>query len=294
MKYLKSGTNPLVCVMMPVYNGARTIQLALASLVLQAYTNWICIIVNDGSLDGTALILDALSDPRFHIIHLAQNRGRGAARQIALEHAYGDYLTYLDADDFYHTKKLAQQVEILQQHPEIDLVGTAIVTYNTAYIPTSYRDHSHPVPVKHTIGQPLYLSMGTVMMRLPETAGISYNLKLNASEDVDFISRYLENRMYMGIPNAYYYYYVSEDTTTYSKMLAYTGNEMRRGLQLTDKSLKAGCKVTLKALIKWIIYALAIPLIGVNFFLKRRGSSISPEEFRIYNEQYQLVSSHSQ
>ena len=55
--------NPKVCVLMPVYSGAATIELALKSLVAQSYTNWICVIVNDGSKDGTKEILDSLKQP---------------------------------------------------------------------------------------------------------------------------------------------------------------------------------------------------------------------------------------
>ena len=62
--------NPKVCVIMPVYNGEKTIIYALASLLNQSYTNWICVIVNDGSTDSTIQILNSLTDPRFQVYHL--------------------------------------------------------------------------------------------------------------------------------------------------------------------------------------------------------------------------------
>ena len=83
----------LVSVQVPVYNGMPYLKRAIDSLLRQKYTNWECIIVNDGSFDGTKEYLDTLSDMRFRILHLEVNRGRPYARQIALENSKGEYVT---------------------------------------------------------------------------------------------------------------------------------------------------------------------------------------------------------
>ena len=121
---------PKVCVIMPVYNGEKTIKLALASLLNQSYTNWECVIVNDGSTDGTRSILDSLKDPRFRIFHLNKNCGRGVARDEALKRSEGDYLAYLDADDMMYKDKLKVQVEFLEANPGIRMVSCGCITMN--------------------------------------------------------------------------------------------------------------------------------------------------------------------
>ena len=76
---------PLVSVVMPVFNGSSTIRLALSSLVYQEYKNWECIIVNDGSTDDTINIIESFGDPRIKLTNLDKNRGRGFARDIAIK-----------------------------------------------------------------------------------------------------------------------------------------------------------------------------------------------------------------
>ena len=120
---------PLVSVLMPVYNGIPTILNSIKSLIWQTYENWECIIVDDGSTDGTAVFLDGLSDQRFKIIHLLENKGRGFARQVCLEHASGVYIAYLDADDWCDPEKLNRQVAYLENNKDVVLVSTGILSY---------------------------------------------------------------------------------------------------------------------------------------------------------------------
>ena len=70
-----------VSIMMPVYNGLPLIKASVESILKQTYTNWECIIVDDGSTDGTSAYLDSLSDSRFVVHHFVKNQGRPVARQ---------------------------------------------------------------------------------------------------------------------------------------------------------------------------------------------------------------------
>ncbi len=125
----KMMETPLVSIIMPVYNGASTIRLALQSLLVQTYSNWLCIIVNDGSTDGTKEILDSLTDSRFKVYHLPKNMGRGYARQVALDHVEGEFIAYLDADDFYHREKIQRQMDVMISDFTIDLVACGLLTF---------------------------------------------------------------------------------------------------------------------------------------------------------------------
>lgn len=281
--------NPKVCVVMPVYNGAATIQLALKSLIAQSYSNWICVIVNDGSTDNTKEILDSLNDSRFIVYHLPENKGRGYARQFALDHAEGDLLTYLDADDFFHTEKIKTQVDALMKDSQLDLVATEVLIYGDNYESVGKRIKSNCQRTFFKTGDSLQISMATSMIRLRKAQTFHYNNKLDAGEDIDFFSRYLNGGYYLHIPYPYYYYYVSSSNTSYRKILHYTGEEIKRGLFLMTSKTKLGLKLFIKSCIKWGGYAFLLPILGEEFFLRRRNITISDSEKTEYKEQFNKV-----
>ena len=95
---------------MPVHNSADSLPMALSSVVAQTFENWECIVVDDGSTDGSGEIAGMVRDRRIRVLRLDKNRGRGFARQIALEAAFGDLLCMLDADDWLYPEKLHMQV----------------------------------------------------------------------------------------------------------------------------------------------------------------------------------------
>lgn len=266
---------PKVCIIMPVYNGQKTIELALKSLFAQTYSNWECVIVNDGSTDGTRSILDSLSDKRFKVIHLKKNAGRGAARQTCLNNAEGKYLAYLDADDFYHHDKLKIQVEFLEMNPEIDLVACRVVAFDTNYNPVSQRITRKTNSCFFKDGNKLSISMPTAMIRLDKAKTIRYNPRLDGVEDVDYFSRYLNKSYYANFDLVLMYYYTG--STTYMKILKFTLDNLHRGVFLLKRNFFAGAKVFFLSAIKLFIYSFAIPFVGVDFFIKRRGIKVSLE-----------------
>jgi glycosyltransferase involved in cell wall biosynthesis len=110
---------PLVSVITAVYNGEQSIANALESLFAQGYEPFESIVVDDGSVDGTAEIVRRF--PQVTYVR-QQNQGPAAARNTALEHCRGDYVAFLDADDVLPPTKLGTQVEYLEKHPELDCV----------------------------------------------------------------------------------------------------------------------------------------------------------------------------
>lgn len=93
--------NILVSVIICVYNGEAYIEKAISSVLAQTHSNFQLIIIDDGSTDGTASIVDrfASEDSRIVVVH-QQNAGVAAARQNGIEQAKGEYLMFVDADDW--------------------------------------------------------------------------------------------------------------------------------------------------------------------------------------------------
>lgn len=113
------NTNPTVTVVIPCFNYGRYLARTLKSVAAQTYTDWECIIVDDGSTDETPLVATEWveSDPRF--IYLRQdNAGLAAARNAGLYRASGEYIQFLDADDLIHPYKLSRQTALLTALPE--------------------------------------------------------------------------------------------------------------------------------------------------------------------------------
>ena len=281
------GTLPQVCIIMPVYNGALTIRVALRSLLLQTYQNWNCVIVNDGSTDGTKTILDRLTDPRFRVYHLPENHGRGYARQVALEHAEGDYLAYLDADDFFHCDKLKCQVEIMMSDPDIDLVACALLTFGSDGKPINTRAKIYRDVWNFKDGTNLLIAMSTAIIKLDRARCIAYNSKLNAGEDLDYFSRYLDGGRYVNLDRVLFYYFTS--LTTYRKMLVYTYNDCLRCLFLMRRNLLQGMKGFLVSLFKLGAYAVGIPIFGVDYFIGRRGTPLDEQDVEEYYVQLETL-----
>lgn len=121
---------PLVSVVVPAYNAARTIGETISSLLAQTYPNVEIIVVDDGSTDDTpARVRDAPGSVRL----VSQpNAGAAAARNHGIEVARGEYLGFLDADDIWLREKVARQVSALEADPSLGVVqsGAVYVDFN--------------------------------------------------------------------------------------------------------------------------------------------------------------------
>jgi len=116
-----------VTIIIPTHNYGRYIAETLDSLRNQTYSNWECLIIDDGSADDTAAVVSAYvaSDSRFRYIY-QDCQGVSAARNHGLHLATGAYIQFLDADDLLPPPKLARHVGYLQQHPEADIVYSSV------------------------------------------------------------------------------------------------------------------------------------------------------------------------
>ncbi|AFZ07274.1 glycosyl transferase family 2 [Oscillatoria nigro-viridis PCC 7112] len=116
---------PKVSVIIPVYNGDRYIVQAVESALSQTFTNLEIIVVDDGSTDRTQQVLQPYFD-RIRYIY-QENQGVGVARNSACQLAQGEFLAFLDADDYFLPSKLEKQVACFDADPTLDMVQTGWV-----------------------------------------------------------------------------------------------------------------------------------------------------------------------
>ena len=102
--------NPLVSVVVPIYNVEAYLDRCISSVVLQTYSNLEIILVDDGSPDRCPQICDdwARRDCRIKVIH-KENAGLGMARNTGIEHATGSYVYFLDSDDYMSLRRLKRR-----------------------------------------------------------------------------------------------------------------------------------------------------------------------------------------
>lgn len=114
---------PSLSVIVPALNAQASLGATLASIQAQTFTDWECIVVDDGSSDATSRIAAdfAASDPRFHVIRQS-NRGVSAARNAGISRASADWLHFLDSDDRIDPPHLALLMAAADRHERADVI----------------------------------------------------------------------------------------------------------------------------------------------------------------------------
>lgn len=117
LHHQQTANNPLVSIIIPAYNRAGLIGETLQSVINQTYTNWECIVVDDGSTDKTKEVVERKAYQEKRIKFLTRNRkpkGAQTCRNIGISAAIGDWITFLDSDDLYLPNKLEIQINHLK------------------------------------------------------------------------------------------------------------------------------------------------------------------------------------
>lgn len=113
--------NPLISIIVPIYNSEKTLKKCLNSIINQTYVDWELLLINDGSKDNSGNICDeyAIIDRRIKVFY-KENGGVSSARNLGLDNACGDWVTFCDSDDFVFPDWLSNYVENISD--DIDLV----------------------------------------------------------------------------------------------------------------------------------------------------------------------------
>lgn len=271
-----------VSIMMPAYNAMPLIKASIESILNQTYTNWECIIVDDGSTDGTSDYLDTLPqlDSRFIIHHFEKNMGRPYARQKTLELSTGEYVTMLDAEDLMAPNRLELQVAVLEKTPDLSLVSSAICSFGTKTDLRMVRG-TMTFKIKSFNGEncPAHASS----MLLGEIARkLQYNPLLKLGQDHDFLDRYLVGRKFAVMPEILYYY---------SEFDSVTKNKIRRTYLLTAKKFfyEENYLSSIKLWLKYIYSICFFPFKTIESILLKRGRPLSEEQEKCFQQECRSI-----
>jgi glycosyltransferase involved in cell wall biosynthesis len=122
--------NPLVTIVMSVYNAEASLRCSLESLLGQTYENLQIVVINDGSTDGSRQIVDSYKDDRIKFIDRMANVGLTRSLNQGLAIARGRYIARHDADDISVGTRIAEQVAYFQANPHVDILGTGVELFD--------------------------------------------------------------------------------------------------------------------------------------------------------------------
>ena len=149
-----------VSVIIPTFNYGQFIARAIASVQAQTLTDWECLVVDDGSTDGTHDIVAAIAETDPRVSYMSQlSRGVSAARNAGLHATSGALIQFLDADDWIGRLKLEQQVAILASHPEVDMVYGDARYFRDATSDSPRREWQRPLSTVSGSGEPLLAAL---------------------------------------------------------------------------------------------------------------------------------------
>jgi len=214
-----------VSVIIPMHNSSKHIKECIESVINQTYKNIEIIVVDDASVDNSAEIIKSINDSRIKMLELKDNLGAAIARNKGIEIATGDYICFLDSDDYWVLDKLVKQVKFIEEN-------------NYTFIYAGYeffknnRTHIAHVPLSINYNQAL---KNTTIF----TSTVMFNMQYLKKEDI-----------YM--PNV-----ESEDTATWWKVLkkeitAYGIDEPLAVYRVGKKSLSSNKIKALKR--TWNLY----------------------------------------
>ena len=221
----------LVSIIVPVYNAEPYLDRCVGSLLAQTHRNIEVLLVNDGSADDSLAVCRKYEaqDPRVRVF-TQENRGQSAARNVALDHATGEFLAFVDADDHIAPNMIEMLLENLLRH-DVDFVGAGY--YSEApdgklSAPAGQGNYTFDVPMDrdaicrllptaHSDGNLLWFCWRNLYRKsVVDRAGMRF-VEQNIIEDPIFNLEYLANAGSMVLIREPLYYYVMTPNSTIRK-----------------------------------------------------------------------------
>lgn len=181
--------SPRLSVLLPVYNGEKFIAEAVRSVLAQTYCDFELVIIDDGSTDRTAEILQRFSDLRLRVLRFDENHGLVAALNHGLAASRSELLARMDADDICLPQRFERQINFLDAHPEVVLCGTWTQQFGTETCVRRPPTESRAIHARLFFGWAI--DHPSIMFRraLIERYGLRYDAQYRHVEDFDFFLR---------------------------------------------------------------------------------------------------------
>ena len=177
---------PLISVMIPTYNNAKYIKQAIESIYVQNYYNIEIIVVDDGSTDNTKEIVQQYKYIRYFYI---DHKGISVARNTAIEKSRGEYIAFLDSDDYWLPNKLNTQIQYFNDNPDCKIVFTKYENFFEDEKLKTNKRAMHEKMMENFLKQ--YLPSSLIKKELFEKYG-NFDENFSGVEDTEFLYRLLK------------------------------------------------------------------------------------------------------
>ncbi len=190
-------TTPCISVLMPVYNAEKYLHQAVESILNQTFRDFECIVIDDGSTDGSKSILQKFQkqDQRIRLIS-RRNTGLTVALNEGLSYAKGPYIARMDADDVALPERFAKQLAFLEDNPNYVAVGTRVLLIDPegwSIGPFSQQTTHEAIDAAHMAGRGGAICHPSVMIRHNALQSIGgYREEMEPCEDRDLFLRLAE------------------------------------------------------------------------------------------------------
>jgi glycosyltransferase involved in cell wall biosynthesis len=130
-----------VSIGLPFFNAEAYLLDAIRSVFAQTYEDWELILIDDGSTDRSLEIAMSIKDPRVRVLSDGRNLKLACRLNQITQLARFDFIARMDADDLMPAERIAHQMKVLEQHPDVDLVSTGLISVDANDIPIGMRCH---------------------------------------------------------------------------------------------------------------------------------------------------------
>lgn len=207
----------MVSVLIPAYNAEKTICRCLNSVLSQTFHDFEVIVVNDGSKDTTLSMIRGYSEKDARVKVIDQpNQGVAAARNVALEHACGEYILYVDADDWIEPNMLERLLELSDDADIVfcgnDNADTPREKKEIDVVAIEYWDQ-HQQMLEFMKHRRMTGMLWNKLLRRSTTQGCRFNEKTGYGEDAEFLWQVLKKSNKMIVTNETLYHHTLEETS---------------------------------------------------------------------------------
>ncbi len=239
----------LISIIMPVYNVEAYLEKSINSIINQCISNWELVVIDDGSKDMSGVICDRFAelDNRISVIH-TNNCGVSSARNTGLQHVHGEYVIFIDADDWIESEmlmKLLESIENNQSDMSCCDSYSVVQTKDGNLVRNQSYKWGNLKSEKTVIGKDIYYSVffqsGTLwnkLFRYEVISGLYFNTEMSYGEDSDYLLRALERMTKITlIPYCGYNYFVNRSGNVKSASIDNRAIELLENTKVLYKTL---------------------------------------------------------
>ena len=206
----------MISIILPVYNAESYLRRCIDSILAQSYSDFELLLIDDGSTDGSGTICDAYAakDSRVRVFH-KENGGVSSARNLGLDNAQGEYITFCDADDYVAPDWLAAYGDAMAEDVDLAIQGYYTIDGDNVKVKSLQSSTGNTIDEKRQLIVSLmcqgvygYLWVKLFRKELIAQNNLRFDVQSAFREDEQFFSKYLEKTASFACVDRVGYYYI--------------------------------------------------------------------------------------